>query len=286
MLRPGDALSPSGAGRRCSDFAETVDALGGAYLTAEDVGVTTRDMEVVAAGTPYVTGRPRRHGGSGDPSPWTAIGVEIAMRVRCEQRLRRGRPLRARVVVSGLGHVGCPPGERLRGGAVRRLVVADIDPRKRGVADRLGARWVDPDAALAVSADVFAPCALGGVLSHATIGRLPAPIVVGAANNQLADDAIAEDARARESALDARTSSPTRPASSTSRSSCGPRVLPRTARRPRARHRRHAADDLRRRHSGDPRRSRPRWSSPAAAWPRPTSARPRPRARSSARSAA
>ena len=76
--------------------------------------------------------------------------------------------------------------------------MADIDPRKREVADRLGARWVDPDAALAVSADVFAPCALGGVLSHATIGRLSAPVVVGAANNQLATDDVAEELAARE----------------------------------------------------------------------------------------
>jgi leucine dehydrogenase len=176
MLPSADALARRGARTAAlRDFAETVDALGGAYLTAEDVGVTTRDMEVVASGTPYVTGRPRRHGGSGDPSPWTAIGVEIAMRVAVQQRLGTDDLAGLRVVVSGLGHVGA-----------------------RLAADRLGARWVDPDAALAVTADVFAPCALGGVLSHATIGRLSAPVVVGAANNQLATDDVAEELAARE----------------------------------------------------------------------------------------
>ena len=198
MLPSADALSRRGARTAVlRDFAETVDALRGAYLTAEDVGVTTRDMEVVATVTPYVTGRPRRHGGSGDPSPWTAIGVEIAMRVAVQQRLGADDLSGLRVVVSGLGHVGA----RLAGACAEagaELVVADIDPRKREVADRLGARWVDPDAALAVSADVFAPCALGGVLSHATIGRLTAPVVVGAANNQLATDDVAEELAARE----------------------------------------------------------------------------------------
>ena len=77
------------------------------------------------------------------------------------------------------------------------LVVADIDVRRQALAEQLGARWVDPDAALAVSSDVFAPCALGGVLSHATVGRLGAPVVVGAANNQLATDDVAEELAAR-----------------------------------------------------------------------------------------
>jgi leucine dehydrogenase len=198
MLPSADALARRGTRTAVlRDFADTVDALGGAYLTAEDVGITTRDMEIVAAETPYVTGRPRRHGGSGDPSPWTAIGVEIAMRVAVERRLGAPDLAGLRVVVSGLGHVGA----RLAAACAKagaELVVADLDGRKRELADRLGARWVDPDAALAVDADVFAPCALGGVLSHATAGRLGAPVVVGAANNQLSTDDVAEELAARE----------------------------------------------------------------------------------------
>jgi leucine dehydrogenase len=198
MLPDAGALSRRGARTAVlQDFGETVDALGGAYQTAEDVGITTRDMQVVAGVTPHVTGLPRRQGGSGDPSPWTAIGVEVAMRVAVERRLGAGDLAGLRIVVSGLGHVG----GRLAAACAKagaELVVTDIDARRRALADELGARWVDPDAALSVSADVFAPCALGGVISHANVGRLGAPVVVGAANNQLATEDVAEELAARE----------------------------------------------------------------------------------------
>jgi len=193
MLPSAGALSRRGARTAVlRDFADTVEALSGAYLTAEDVGVTTRDMQIVAQGTSHVTGLPRKDGGSGDPSPWTAIGVEIAMRVAVERRLGASELAGLRIVVAGLGHVGA----RLAKACAKAgadLVVSDIDPRKRELADRIGARWVDPDGALSVQADVFAPCALGGVLSHATVGRVGAPVVVGAANNQLATDDVAEE---------------------------------------------------------------------------------------------
>jgi leucine dehydrogenase len=198
MLPAADVLSRRGMRSAVlRDFAETVEALGGAYLTAEDVGVTTRDMQVVAKVTQYVTGLPRSEGGSGDPSPWTAIGVEIAMRVAVQRRLGAEDLAGLRIVVSGLGHVGARLAKACAD-AGAELVVADIDPRKRELADRLGARWVAPEDALAVSADVFAPCALGGVLSHATVSRLAAPVVVGAANNQLATDDVAEELAARD----------------------------------------------------------------------------------------
>jgi leucine dehydrogenase len=198
MLPGRDALARRGARTAVlRDFAETVDSLAGAYLTAEDVGITTRDMQVVAQGTSYVTGLPRKDGGSGDPSPWTAIGVEIAMRVAVQRRLGAPGLAGLRIVVSGLGHVG----GRLAAACAKagaELTVTDVDPGKRELAARLGARWVAPDAAIAVPADVFAPCALGGVLSHATVGRLGAPVVVGAANNQLASDDVAGDLAARD----------------------------------------------------------------------------------------
>jgi leucine dehydrogenase len=198
MLPSHDALARRGMRTAVlRDFGETVGALGGSYLTAEDVGITTRDMQVVAKVTPHVTGLPRAQGGSGDPSPWTALGVEIAMRVAVQRRLGATGLAGLRIVVAGLGHVGA----RLAAACAEAgadLVVSDIDTRKQALADRLGARWVDPDAALSVAADVFAPCALGGVLSHATVGRLGAPVVVGAANNQLATEDVAEDLAARD----------------------------------------------------------------------------------------
>jgi leucine dehydrogenase len=198
MLPSAGALARRGARTAVlQDFAETVDSLGGAYLTAEDVGITTRDMQVVAKGTPYVTGLPRGQGGSGDPSPWTAIGVEIAMRVAVERRLGAADLAGLRIVVSGLGHVGARLAAACAA-AGAELTVADIDPRKRELAERLGARWVAPGEALGVEADVFAPCALGGVLSHATVGLLAATVVVGAANNQLATEDVAEELAARD----------------------------------------------------------------------------------------
>jgi leucine dehydrogenase len=100
------------------------------------------------------------------------------------------------VVVVGLGHVGGELARRLvRAGA--RVTVSDVDGRKRAIAARLDAQWVAPDAALGVEADVLAPCALGGILDSDTIASLHAHVVAGAANNQLADESIAERMRER-----------------------------------------------------------------------------------------
>jgi len=180
-------------GRRADalrDFGDTVEQLGGSYITAEDVGTSSRDMQLIASTTSHVTGLSRRHGGSGDPSPWTALGVESAIRVCCERVF--GTPsLEGRTIaVSGLGNVGGRVATACaKAGAA--LLVTDIDARKRALADGLGARWVQPGEALTAPVDVFAPCALGGLLDHDTVARLGAPIVAGAANNQLADDDVA-----------------------------------------------------------------------------------------------
>src|SRR6185312_7694647 len=116
ILRDG---APQGRARRdvLLDFGETVDAVRGAYITAEDVGTSSRDMTVIAEATTHVSGLAQSRGGSGDPSPYTALGVQV---------------------------------------------------------------------------DVLAPCALGGVFNEDTVPRLQAPVIAGAANNQLADEAIAD----------------------------------------------------------------------------------------------
>jgi leucine dehydrogenase len=183
---------PRGHARRdvLLDFGETVDALAGSYLTAEDVGTSSRDMTVIAEATPHVSGLAQARGGSGDPSPYTALGVEAAVLASCE-RAFGGRSLKGRsVAVLGLGNVGLRLARLLaRRGAT--LLVADIDERKRADAEKLGARWTTPDRALTAEVDVLAPCALGGVLNDETVPRLQAPVIAGAANNQLADDAVA-----------------------------------------------------------------------------------------------
>jgi leucine dehydrogenase len=190
MLREG---APQGRPRHdvLLDFGETVDALRGAYITAEDVGTSSRDMNVIAEATEHVSGLAQARGGSGDPSPYTALGVEAAVLASCE-RAFGDTSLRGRSVsVFGLGSVGLRLARLLaRRGA--QLVVADIDERKRAEADKLGARWMAPDKALVAEVDVLAPCALGGVLNEDTVPRLQAPVIAGAANNQLEDDAVAD----------------------------------------------------------------------------------------------
>ena len=178
------------------DFGDTVDALGGAYVTAEDVGTSARDMETIAAETKHVSGLSRKRGGSGDPSPYTALGVVTAIEVSCE-RAFGSRSLKGRsVAVVGLGHVGARIAKTLaKAGA--KLLVSDIDEGKKALAKDIGARWVTPEKALAAQVDVYAPCALGGILDHETVPQLQCAVVAGAANNQLADDGIADLLNAR-----------------------------------------------------------------------------------------
>jgi leucine dehydrogenase len=189
---PGGA-SPDPIRRRDAlhDFAELVESFGGRYVTAQDVGVSLDDMTYVSRFTEHVAGHPIEDGGAGDPSPYTAHGVEIAIRAS----LGGGSLYGKRIVVIGLGHVGGELARRLaRAGA--RLAVTDVNPARRVIADELGADWVDGEA-LFLDADVIAPCALGGVLNEDTVPRLNAPIVAGAANNQLAHDGIAEQMHER-----------------------------------------------------------------------------------------
>jgi leucine dehydrogenase len=185
---------PAGKRRRAMllDFADTVEALEGSYITAEDVGTSARDMAAMEERTKFVTGRPRSRGGSGDPSPYTALGVEAAMRASCEHRFG-STSLKGRTVsIIGLGRVGGRLAKLVaRAGA--KLIVADIDPGKRALAQKLGARWMDPTTAVLADADVVAPCALGGAIDEYNAGRLRCEIVCGAANNQLAHEGLGDD---------------------------------------------------------------------------------------------
>jgi leucine dehydrogenase len=193
IMLPAGSAPPAGDERRAAllDFAEAIDALGGAYVTAEDVGTSEPDMVTIAELTPHVGGLPEERGGSGDPSPWTALGVEAAIRVAAERVLGSAELEGRSVAVVGLGHVGGPLAELLAAGGAR-LLVADIDERRRALADRLGAEWTDPLSAMTAEVDVLAPCALGGVLDDATAARLRCRAIAGAANNQLAHDGVAE----------------------------------------------------------------------------------------------
>jgi leucine dehydrogenase len=173
------------------DVGDIVEALEGRYVTAEDVGTGTDDMAIVRERTEFVTGLPLDSGGSGDPSPITARGVESAIRASCEHRYGTDDLAGRRVTVIGLGHVGSKLAERLAADGAD-LGVSDIDPEKRALAERLGARWLDPADAVTAECEVLAPCALGGAIDGDNVERLRCEIVCGAANNVLAGRSLAD----------------------------------------------------------------------------------------------
>ncbi len=166
-------------------YGRAVDRLGGAYLTAEDVGTTQADMDVLKRVTPYVTGAT---GGSGDPSPATARGVFHAVVASLGFLGDEVDSLAGRhVVVIGVGKVGAAlVGHLVEAGA--RVTVSDLDPlRVAHVVARHGVMSVGVDAAHRLACDVLSPCALGAGLNAVTIPELACRAVVGAANNQLAE---------------------------------------------------------------------------------------------------
>ncbi|HVG45974.1 MAG TPA: Glu/Leu/Phe/Val dehydrogenase dimerization domain-containing protein [Longimicrobium sp.] len=163
-----------------------VEMLGGAYITAEDVGTSPVDMDVVQRETRYVAGT---SDGIGDPSPRTARGVFRAMQAAAAHRLGYPELRGVRVALQGCGNVGAALAVQLAE-AGARLVVCDVDgARAKRVAAEAGGRAVAPDDIYDVEADVFAPCALGGILNAETIPRLRCAIVAGGANNQFREPA-------------------------------------------------------------------------------------------------
>ena len=167
-------------------FGRAVEELGGDYVTAEDVGSSVEDMACVRQETRHVAGLAAAAGRpGGDPSPWTARGVFLAMQLAARRRM--GSDLAGlTVAVQGLGHVGAHLCQLLHD-AGAKLVVADVRPGlAEAVARQFGARFVSPDRIIAADADIFAPCALGSVLDSQAVAGLRAKVVCGAANNVLA----------------------------------------------------------------------------------------------------
>jgi leucine dehydrogenase len=170
-------------------FGSLVESLAGRYVTAEDVGTTTADIEEVAQMTRFVSGRGRRPGSAGgDPAPKTALGVYLGMKTAVE--FATGQPDLGglRIAVQGVGGVGYHLCRLLAAdGAV--LKVADVrESLTRRACDEFGATAVPPDEILSASVDVLAPCALGAILNARTIPTIRARVIAGAANNQLAED--------------------------------------------------------------------------------------------------
>jgi leucine dehydrogenase len=162
-----------------------VESLGGRYITAEDVGTSTADMDYVHMETKNVTGLAGR---SGDPSPVTAHGVFRAIQASAKERWGSDDLSGRTISVQGAGHVGYFLSKELHE-AGAKLVVTDIDAeRVKQVVSEFGARAVAPDEIYGVQADIFAPCALGGIINDKTIPQLKVEVVSGAANNALLED--------------------------------------------------------------------------------------------------
>ncbi len=179
-------------------YGRAIESLGGAYVTAEDVGTTIADMELIARESGAVTGASRGAGGSGDPSPATARGLLAAMR-GAARSLWGGPDLTGRhVAIQGVGKVGGAFARELAE-AGARLTLADVNERAlRSLAEELGADVTAPGDIHAVECDVFAPCALGGALTAETVPELRCAAIIGSANNQLASDELAAALAERE----------------------------------------------------------------------------------------
>ena len=174
-------------------FGRFVEALGGRYITAEDSGTSVEDMEIVRQETRHVTGVKRESGGTGDPSPWTALGVRRGIEAAVRFVLGRDGLEGVHVAVQGVGHVGYHLCRELHGMGAE-LTVADVDPLKAERAEReFGARVVPLEQIYSVECDVFSPNALGSALNDTTIPQLRCKVVAGAANNQLAEPRNGDD---------------------------------------------------------------------------------------------
>ncbi len=178
-------------------YGRFVESLGGRYITTEDVGANSRDMEWIAYETKHVVGLPVALGGGGNPATVTGFGVYQGMRACAEATWGDASLEGKTVALQGFGNVASSLANHLvRAGA--KLVVTDIDELALARASGLdGVTVVAPDAIYGVECDVFAPCALGSVLNANTIPRLRCSIVCGAANNQLAADDDADRLQAR-----------------------------------------------------------------------------------------
>lgn len=170
-------------------FARAIHSLEGRYYTAEDMGMSPVDMAILAEETPYVAGLADGEFASGDPSPVTARGIFNAIRTSQAHQSGSGDLTGLTIAVQGLGHVGYYLCGYLHA-AGARLIVTDVQHAQidKAVAE-FGATAIAPEAIYGVQADIFAPCAIGGILNAQTIPQLQVSVVCGGANNQLATPA-------------------------------------------------------------------------------------------------
>jgi leucine dehydrogenase len=178
-------------------FGEFIASLSGRYITAEDVGTTIEDMAIIRQVTKYATGLPASQGGSGDPSPVTALGVYKSIKAICKIMMGTESLRGLTVAIQGAGKVGYALAEHLSHEGVR-IIVAEVNPQAATKIQRdFEVELVGPDQIYGVNCDIFSPCALGAVINDQTIPQLKCRIVAGSANNQLAEERHGEVLRQR-----------------------------------------------------------------------------------------
>lgn len=170
-------------------FGEFIHSLSGKYITAEDVGMDTEDMDIVREVTPFVTGISESKGGAGNPSPITAYGVFMGMKAAAKFKYGSDDLDGKKILVQGIGHVGESLVEHL-GNEGAHVLISDINPeRLEWVSKKYNATVYVGDVYNA-DVDIYSPCALGATINDETIDRIKATIIAGAANNQLLDEKV------------------------------------------------------------------------------------------------
>ncbi len=171
-------------------FGKFVDSLGGKYITAEDVGMSPKDMEYIHMETDHVAGLPDFLGGGGDPSPVTAYGVYMGMKASAKKVYGNDSLEGKTVMVQGAGHVGYYLVEYLKKENANVKVADIFEDRIAKVTKSFDVEVVDPELVYNEAMDIYAPCALGATVNDDTLPKLQCSIIAGAANNQLANEDI------------------------------------------------------------------------------------------------
>ncbi|WP_452218859.1 Glu/Leu/Phe/Val family dehydrogenase [Lacinutrix undariae] len=171
-------------------FGEFVHSLSGRYITAEDVGMATSDMDLVREVTPYVTGISESKGGAGNPSPITAYGVFMGMKAAAKYKFGSDVLEDKNVYVQGIGNVGEALVEHLVNEGANVTITDISEERLEEVKSKYGVKIYRGNDIYSETMDIYAPCALGATINDDTINKIKAQVIAGAANNQLADENI------------------------------------------------------------------------------------------------
>jgi leucine dehydrogenase len=171
-------------------FGRFIKNLNGSYITAEDVGMTAKDMEYIRMETEHVAGLPEAMGGGGDPSPVTAYGTYMGMKAAAKKAFGSDSLAGKKIAVQGVGHVGGYLVELLAKENADIYVTDIYEDRLQEIAKKYSAKVVGMEEVYDLEVDIYAPCGLGGTINSNTIDRLKCRVIAGCANNQLRDEQV------------------------------------------------------------------------------------------------